>query len=107
MSDMHGVNVAVDEAQKLFNKMDPELHNAPFVAATAMAWGMLRAIMECPNCREHGEQHFCEPCIGYEESLEYIGCRTCGKFYHMDWSKFGTSDKAEKPKRRTRKVVKP
>lgn len=47
--EMRALNLAVDEAGA-FLERHPEVGNYPFGTASAVAFGMLRAIAECPRC---------------------------------------------------------
>jgi hypothetical protein len=44
------VDLAVAEANKILEKLQADAGNEPFVAVAALGFGMLKAIMECPNC---------------------------------------------------------
>jgi len=77
MADEHDdpyreVGVAIDEGRKFLAKMPPELRSAPFAEASALAIGMLRAIMECPDC---GPGHYRVPIE--REGQEYAVCPDC------------------------------
>lgn len=92
------VNYAVDEGQRLLGKLDDETRHSDFAGVTCLAFGMLKAIMECPNCSTPTERHFRVPCIGYEDSWEWIGCAHCGQFWHCNW------DAKPEPQKKQRKA---
>ena len=84
-NDMHGVKTFVDEAQGFINRNN--LNDSP-VAATlgGMFWGMLRAVVECPNC----PGHYRTPVM--VEGEEYCHCANCD-----GWWKY--TPEAEAPKK--------
>lgn len=78
MDDLHSVHTMCDEGKK-FVVGHPEL-NETQAAWGAVTWGLLRALMECPNC----PGHFRVPrmtTIG----IEVLWCPNChGQWIHQD-----------------------
>ncbi len=87
-TDLHDVDVAVTEGQKFLDRayaqgVEP---GHPFVAVTGLAFGMLRAIMECPNCPGTFRVPITEDGrIDRDPRSEWlrIGCPHC----HMTWTR--------------------
>ena len=67
-----GLDVALAEGHKFLAKMPAELRGAPFAETSALAIGMLRAIMECPDC---GPGYYRVPIE--REGQEYAVCPHC------------------------------
>lgn len=98
--NLAAVNFAVDEADRLLDKLEPDVRHSDFAGVTCLAFGMLKAIMECPDCSTPEERHFRVPCAGYEESWEWITCTHCGGFWHHKEQTPATA----KPKRKSRRA---
>ncbi len=103
MSDNRAaVDFAVDEGQRLLDKLEPDVRHSDFAGVTCLAFGMLKAIMECPECSTPEERHFRVPCAGYEESWEWITCTHCGAFWHHTESTKAEPAKKQRKSKRAR-----
>lgn len=93
------VELALDEGRKILDKLGPDAGRAPFVAVGALAFGLLKAIMECPNCPGHfrvpvmhspdgaGIGHDAEGqvwAIDHNPGSDWmhIACMHCGNIWH-------------------------
>lgn len=48
----HVVDLAMSEAHKFADRLPPDLAASQAGGLASMAWGMTRAIYQCPNCPE-------------------------------------------------------
>lgn len=96
--DLHSVNLAIDEAKRLLGQLEPEVRHSTLAGIGAMAFGMLRAIAECPYC----PGVFRYP-INPEQTL--WRCPQCSNVWHWDMNAPRAESKTEtnKPRRRRKR----
>lgn len=93
-SDLRLVNVAVDEANRLMDMMDVTTRHSDFAVVASLAYGMLRAIYECPAC---GPGHYRVPIE--REGQEYAVCPDCGQA----WVRLPPEQKPKARRKRTKR----
>lgn len=70
--DARRMNLAVDEGKRLLDKLPADVRGSQIAGIGALAYGVLRAIMECPVC---GPGYYRVP--SEREDVEYAVCYNC------------------------------
>jgi uncharacterized CHY-type Zn-finger protein len=91
--DLRRVNLAVDEATG-FMERHPEVQDHTFGPVSALAFGMLKALYECGECRGVTMVP-----IGFDGVYNYAQCPNCQRQYQLNLRNHVASFPVEKAKR--------
>lgn len=78
MSTNDSLKLALDEGQKVLDTLSERIgwEQAQKAQIPALAWGMFKAIMECPDC----PGHFRVP-VDFGDGQEWIHCPNCDGYW--------------------------